>query len=90
MTHEETEVVESQAEDILHKTKEWISASVEVTEAFSKAVTIPHQLVSSPFPLLLIVPEVIFGVRGYQSLVDSEFSPRCCRWCRCLENVSLL
>lgn len=44
-SHEETEIIHSQAEDILLKIRERIWTSLEVTLAFCKAATAAHQLV---------------------------------------------
>lgn len=44
-SHEEVEIIESEAEDILIKIKEKIWTSLEVTEAFCKAAVVAQQLV---------------------------------------------
>lgn len=46
-THDELEIIETNAEDILQKVRERIWTSVEVTKAFSKAAVVAHQLVCS-------------------------------------------
>lgn len=55
-THDEIEIIESEAEDILQKIKEKIWTSLEVTKAFCKAAAVAQQLVILPFeytPVLL-------------------------------------
>ena len=47
-THEEIEIIESEAEDILLKIKEKIWTSLEVAEAFCKAAAAAQQLVLQP------------------------------------------
>ncbi len=46
-SHEEIEIIESEAEDILLKIKEKIWTALEVTEAFCKAAAVAQQLVRS-------------------------------------------
>jgi len=48
-SHEQIEIIESQAEDILLKIKEKIWSSLEVTEAFCKAAAVAQQLVQQVF-----------------------------------------
>lgn len=45
-THEELEIIEASAEDILQNIRERVWTSVEVTKAFSKAAVVAHQLVN--------------------------------------------
>ena len=45
-THNEIEIIESEAEDILQKISETIWTAVEVTDAFCKAAAVAQQLVS--------------------------------------------
>lgn len=46
-THDEVEIIESEAEDIVQKIQERIWTSVEVIKAFCKAATVAHQLASN-------------------------------------------
>ncbi|EDN99538.1 hypothetical protein SS1G_02392 [Sclerotinia sclerotiorum 1980 UF-70] len=56
-THEELEIIESDAEAILQKIKDKIWTSVEVTKAFSKAAVVAHQLTNCLTEIL--IPEAL-------------------------------
>ncbi|KAG4032829.1 hypothetical protein MFRU_006g02920 [Monilinia fructicola] len=56
-THDELEIIETNAEDILQKVRERIWTSVEVTKAFSKAAVVAHQLTNCLTEIL--IPEAL-------------------------------
>ncbi|KAB8293930.1 hypothetical protein EYC80_009403 [Monilinia laxa] len=56
-THDELEIIETNAEDILQKVRERVWTSIEVTKAFSKAAVIAHQLTNCLTEIL--IPEAL-------------------------------